>query len=415
MNVLLIFSDQETAATTRPPAQTPNHNSLARRGVSFGQAYCTSPQCSPSRGTLLTGFFPHQTGVETNLDAVHARPLSPGIPTLGNRLGAAGFRTGYFGKWHLSPDGPGAHGFQEVGTVHHHGHEDELIAREAANWLAKRDQEPWCAVVSFINPHDIYRLSGEPDYPIRKDVDLPTNLSDDLNGKPTPQQHFLAEDQGRPFLGASEVTWRRYRSAYSDLLEQVDACLGIVLQGLHLGGQAERTVVVYTSDHGDLVGAHGLPYKGPCLYDELVHVPLVITWPGLPSGVCDEPISQIDLMPTLLDAAGLDPAPSLPGRSLRPRLSGEPTETSQPIAFEYLSKQRWANPLRGIRLGHWQYNHYLWGGEELYDLANDPGEQRNRAADPACAEQLARMKAQLAAWRKASGDDGRWAQEEVLP
>ena len=415
MNVLLIVSDQETAATTRPLAHTPHRDALARRGVSFGQAYCTSPQCSPSRGTLLTGLFPHQTGVETNLDAVHARPLSPEIPTLGTRLTATGFQTGYFGKWHLSADGPGAHGFQDVGTVHHHGHEDTLVAREAAEWLAGRGEEPWCAVVSFINPHDIYRLSREPDYPIRNDVDLPTNISDNLDRKPTPQRHFLTEDQGQPFVGASEETWRRYRSAYADLLEQVDECLGTVLQGLFTGSQAERTVVVYTSDHGDLVGAHGLPYKGPCLYDELVHVPLVIDWPGLPSRLCTAPISQIDLVPTLLDAAGLAPDPALPGCSLRPLLLGDPTAPGRPIAFEYLSKQRWANPLRGIRQGHWQYNQYLWGGEELYDLAKDPGEQINLADNPTHADQLATLKAELEAWRKASGDAGRWVQEEILP
>ncbi|HLH75153.1 MAG TPA: sulfatase-like hydrolase/transferase, partial [Chloroflexota bacterium] len=320
MNVLFIFSDQETAAITRPIAHTPYRTALERRGVTFANAYCTSPQCTPSRGSLLTGLFPHQTGVETNLDAIYARELSPETPTLGSRLQAAGFLTGYFGKWHLSAAGPSAYGFENVGTVHQHGHDDGAVAEEAAHWIMARGAEPWCAVVSFINPHDIYRLSRDPSYPIRDDADLPANLLDDLDHKPSPQRQFLTDDQGQPFVGAPRETWLRYRSAYADLLEQVDACLGQVLRALDESRQVERTVVVYTSDHGDLVGAHGLPYKGPCLYDELVHVPLVIAWPGLSPGRCTEPISQIDLLPTLLDATGLAPAPELPGRSLRPLL-----------------------------------------------------------------------------------------------
>ena len=131
MNVLLIFSDQETGAANRPVARTPWQASLSATGVTFAQAFCTSPQCSPSRGTLMTGRYPHQTGVETNLDAVHAKELSVGASTLGTQLQAAGYATAYFGKWHLSASGPGAFGFETVACIRAGGELDREVRRHA--------------------------------------------------------------------------------------------------------------------------------------------------------------------------------------------------------------------------------------------------------------------------------------------
>lgn len=400
-NILLIFSDQETAAVTRPRAHTPHRDALATRAVTFSRALCTSPQCSPSRGSLVTGYYPHQTGVETNLDAIYARQLPPDMPTVGHRLQAVGYATAYFGKWHLSHAGPAAHGFGTVGPVHH---DDEAIAAAAARWLASRPASPWCAVVSFYNPHDIYSWSRQPTYPIRSDATLPASWRDDLSTKPAPQRQFLLEDQGKPFAAATAENWLRYRSAYADLLERADRCLGIVLDSLEHSNGVDSALIIVTSDHGDLVGAHGLPYKGPCLYDELLHVPLLVAWPGLPPGQCGELVSLLDVVPTMLAAAGLPPDPALPGRSLTPLLQGASITWPEWTVVEYLSKQRWANPIRGLRSGHWQYNWYLWGGEELYDLSTDPGELRNLAREPAYAGQRDRLHALLAQWRRTWAD-----------
>jgi arylsulfatase A-like enzyme len=344
--------------------------------------------------------------VATNLDAVYARELSPELPTFGSRLRAAGYATSYFGKWHLSEAGPAQHGFDTVGPVH----DDAVIASAAAAWLATTPAEPWCAAVSFYNPHDIYRLSRDRFYPIRADATLPANRHDDLASKPAPQRWFLTEDQGRPFVQATDEDWLRYRSAYADLLERVDANLGTVLGGLDGSVARDRTLVIATSDHGDLVGAHGLPFKGPCLYDELLHVPLLIAWPGQPAGRRTSLVSLIDLVPTMLDAAGIPPDSTLPGRSLRPLLSGDSNDWPDWAISEYLAKQRRANPLRGLRSSRWQYNRYLWGGEELYDLATDPGELRNLAADPSYTAERDRLRAALEAWRVATGDT-RWEAE----
>lgn len=402
-NILLVFSDQETASAARPAAQTPYRDALAAQSVTFSRALCTAPQCSPSRGSLLTGRYPHQTGVETNLDAIYAHELPPEMPTLGSRLRAAGYATAYFGKWRLSNAGPAGHGFGTVGPLHN----DDAIAEAAAQWIAGQPAEPWCAVVSLYNPHDIYRLSKDRRYPIRSDATVPANWRDDLIGKPAPQRWFLTDDQGQPFVEATAEDWLRYRSAYADLLERVDASLGAVLGGLHQSNVQDHTLLIVTSDHGDLVGAHGLPFKGPCLYDELVHVPLLLSWPGALPGHCDALVSLLDLVPTVLDAARLSVDPALPGCSLRPLLRGDAVDWPDWAVTEYLSKQRRANPIRGLRCGHWQYNCYLWGGEELYDLAADPGELHNLAADPAYAAERARLQADLDHWRGATGDT-RW-------
>ncbi|MCL4508845.1 MAG: sulfatase-like hydrolase/transferase [Chloroflexi bacterium] len=407
-NILLVFSDQETASAARPAARTPRRDTLAARAATFSRALCTSPQCSPSRGSLLTGYYPHQTGVETNLDAIYARPLPPGLPTFGDRLRTAGYATAYFGKWHLSDAGPTAHGFDTVAPLR----DDGIIASTAAQWIASRPDEPWCATVSFYNPHDIYQLSKNRSYPIRPDATLPANWQDDLSAKPPPQSWFLTEDQGRQFSQATAEDWLRYRSAYAELLERVDGNLGTVLDSLDRDSILDRTLLIVTSDHGDLVGAHGLPYKGPCLYDELLHVPLLISWPGQPPGRSDELVSLLDVVPTMLDAAGLPPDPALPGRSLRPLLQGEPVDWPDWAMIEYLSKQRRANPIRGLRYGHWQYNRYLWGGEELYDLAADPGELRNLAGELTYAEQSDQLRATLEHWRATTGDT-RWEKERV--
>lgn len=405
-NILLVFSDQETASASRPIALTPNRDALAACSVVFSEALCTAPQCSPSRASMLTGLYPHQAGVETNLDAVYARELSPTIPTLGSRLQAVGYHTAYFGKWHLSASGPAAHGFAVVGPAQG----DDHIADTAANWLATQPAQPWCAAVSLLNPHDIYRRSTDPTYPIRPDAILPENWQDDLSTKPLAQTTYLQEDQGKPFAHGTAEDWLRYRSAYADLLEHVDRNIGRVLHGLERGGAVRQTVVIVTSDHGDLVGSHGLPFKGPCLYDELLHVPLLVSWPGYAPAVRHALVSQIHLVPTMLDAAGLPPDAALPGLSVRALLDDERSLWPDWAVQEYLAKQRWANPIRGLRQGQWQYNEYLWGGAELYDHATDRGELQNLAGELSYRTKQDDLRQILDHWRRAN-DDHRWEDE----
>ena len=410
-NVLLVFSDQETHHALLPGVSAPHQARLAARGTAFAEPYCTSPQCSPARGSILTGLYPHQTGVQTNLDAAHARDLAPGTVTLGTLAREAGYRTAYFGKWHLSrTQGADAFGFELAFHPGGHGRADPGVTARAVAWLEERSREPeqpWLAVVSFGNPHDIYAFPRVHGYPVRAEVPPPPSLGDDLSQKPAPQTRYLREDQGRPLAGATAERWRRYRSMYRDLIADVDGCLGRLLDVLDLRRLWRNTAVVYTSDHGDLGGAHGLPFKGPCLYEELVRVTLLMAWQGVVpvQNVQAGLVSHLDLLPTLCAAMGRAVPPDRPGLSLLDLLAGRPWRRE--LFFEYLAKQQWVCPIRGLRCGPWKLSRYLDGGaEELYHLGEDPREMVNLAGsgDPAYRRALAEMDARLDRWRTQVGD-----------
>jgi len=390
-NVLVVMADQESALLPGP-AHLPHRDRLRQRGVEFTSAFCNTPQCSAARSALLTGLEPHRTGVIANVDAGSlGRPLSPSLPTAGGVFRQAGYRTGYFGKWHLGNDREGlaAFGFQ----IYEPGRSDEETAREAARWI-RAQAEPWLAWVSFINPHDIYlapkRLARVRPRP---GVKPPASGLEALEGKPSEQREYAERDQGRAALGYGPEDWVRYRSYYLELVEKVDACLGVVLEAVDLG----RTVAVYTSDHGDALGEHGLPFKGPFMYEELIRIPLLIAAPegALGRGRRDDLVTQADLAPTLAALAGL----RWPGPTAGLDLTAARNRRRE-VFLEYYAKQKWVNPIRTLRTRRWKLNCYDRGHRELYDLAADPHEVRNRAEDASLRALRAELQARLDAWRK---------------
>jgi arylsulfatase A-like enzyme len=411
-NVLVFLSDQESETIPRKLLRLPNRERLERHGVRFTNAWCATPQCSPARGALWTGMWPHRTGVVANIGAEGAAPLDPNAQGIGGLFRKAGYETAYFGKWHLSEgrrvDGKtfGFDAFAERGETSG----DAGVAASAAKWIAGRPG-PWLAIVSIIQPHDIYdfpreraRLAAEgKQMPIRPETPPPPSGPEDLASRPAPQQAYREQDQGQPAIHYDAEDWRRYRTFYYDLVEDADKSLGVALDAL--GGAAENTLVAYTSDHGDGLGAHGLPFKGPFFYEELLNIPLVLSWPArFPKlAVSDELVSQVDLLPTLCDLAGVPMAPA-DGVSLRPALEGGSLGREELFA-EYHSKQRWANPARIVRTKRWKLCVYLSGGLELYDLENDPHERRNLAGQGLEAEKD--LLDRLDAWARRT-TDVRW-------
>lgn len=356
----------------------PNRERLEKRGVSFPNAWCATPQCSPARGTLWTGLAPHRSGVRTNIGATGSKPLDPSTPNLGSLFRAAGYRTGYFGKWHLTPgreiDGE-AFGF-DAAVAYGRGGDAEVV-RRAAEWIQAQD-EPWLAVVSILQPHDVYdyprlRATGKATE-IREGIEPPNSGLEDLSTRPVAQRAYVEQDQGQAAANYGPEDWRGYRSLYYDLIEDADRNFGVCLEAA-----GEEAIVAYTSDHGDGLGEHGLAFKGPFLYEELMNVPFVVAAPGMAGGKQSEELAcHADLVPTLCDLAGVDAPPDLDGASLRPALEGR--ETGRTAIFaEYHSKQRWANPTRAVRTRRWKLNVYLQGGRELYDLRDDPHERVNLA------------------------------------
>jgi arylsulfatase A-like enzyme len=330
-------------------------------------------------------------------------PLDGSLATIGRVFAAAGYETAYYGKWHLGGT-PGAYGFSR----HNSTIGDRDLAREVVAFLqdrqAKASRAPLLLIVSWLNPHDIYNVLTEPPAAQKMaSVSLPGNLADDLAGKPFPQRHYLHDDQGKPYVGADTQTWRRYRTYYNGLVETVDREIGLVLKAARTGNAAPITI--FSSDHGDLGGSHGLPYKGPAMYEELVRVPLVMSWPGrVRAGRSDALVGLIDILPTLCDIVGLAAPADIDGVSLKPLLERNSTAVRQVIFSEYYGKQNWRVPIRMARTSRWKYIRYLSYGEELYDLESDPGELRNRAGDPAAQAEKTRLSEELDDWMRSTAD-----------
>ena len=414
-DVVLLVTDQqrydELSILGTTGAHTPAMDRLCSGGVLFTHAFVPTPQCSPARASIVTGRFPHRAGVQGNVSknrvvpAGMSAPLDRSIPSLGSLFAAAGYQTAYFGKWHLGGS-PEDYSFQTAGVSS--GREISLHVRDFLDRAGqKENRPPLLLVVSWINPHDIYKINS-PGTIVRDEIQtrLPDSLGDDLSEKPFPQRHFLTADQGVPFVGYTDQQWQRYVRYYHQLTTQVDAEIGRVAETIH--AHAPNAITVFTSDHGDLGGAHRLPYKCPAMYEELIRVPLAIAWPNqIKPARTDALVSSIDLLPTLCDLAGIDVPAGVDGASLRPLLEGRSAEDvgwRDAVFAEYYGKQNWRAPIRMVRTHRWKYTIYTKYGEELYDLKNDPAEIHNLANDPAVQAEKTKLAARLEGWMNQTGD-----------
>ncbi|MEZ5354373.1 MAG: sulfatase-like hydrolase/transferase [Bryobacteraceae bacterium] len=380
-NVLLFATDQETALLPGP-VRVPNRDKLIAEGTRFTHAFCNTPQCSPARAALLTGLYPHNAGVRTNVDGSSlGKALAAGTPTLGSVFAGAGYETAWFGKWHLGPNHTGFQTFLEAG--------DERAVKAAGDWLGGRSGKPWLCCVSVLDPHHVYDVPGArkpATVELRPGVKAPASGLENLVGKPPEQRAFVDQDQGRLTRDFTKDDWLRYRSYYLGLVEKTDGLLGRVLDA---AGPLDNTVVAYTTDHGDMVGEHGLSYKGPFMYDELLRIPLILRVPGKAAfprgGTRDDLTTQADLGPTLAAAAGVAWPGKVDGRDLARDRKGPDA-----VFLEYYSKQKWVNPIRTVRTKHWKLNWYDSGQREVYDLEQDPHELRNLAGKAKVEADLAR-------------------------
>jgi arylsulfatase len=387
-NILLIFSDQQhwqAMGCVDPFFVTPNLDALAQESIVFDRSFCSTPQCSPSRSSLLTGFYPSTTNVMGNVGAAGGNHLDQ--PTIAAELQAAGYRTGYFGKWHLGGKDVACGGwdqkrFQIDDAVAENGARDFLRAPETRS-------KPFALFVSINNPHDIYEFkqhkTGDG-----KILLPPTWEEESFEGKPPIQKQFMEADQGKVIVGESRDAWERYRDCYREKTRLYDRNVGVILDELKRQGKWEDTIVLVTSDHGDMDAQHRLIFKGPFMYEHMVRVPLLIRLPeafggtgGKRVGAVD--VVNVDLVPTLRALCGLVAKPSH-GLSLAPVLTGAGGYRAREfVVSQYYSKQRWVNPIRMIRTPRFKLNRHIHWGDELYDLGKDPDELVNRVDDPAYA------------------------------
>jgi len=413
-NILFVFSDQQHWQATGfmdASFRTPHLDRLAAEGTVFTDAFCTTPQCSPSRSSIMTGLYPSTTGVLGNLNAAGGTPLA--IPTIGAALQAAGYRTAYFGKWHLGNHPVGTAGWDECDFAA--GPASKIDPRTTQQALAFLESgrgggRPFALFLSYNNPHDVYTYDDTVPPSAEAPEDLPVSWRrKDLSTAPAVQRQFMTDDQGRVIVGRDAAAWRRYREVYRQMVALYDEQLGRVLDALDAHGLADGTLCMVTSDHGDMDGQHGLIFKGPFMYEHMVRVPLVVRLPrSQPASACGRrigfPTVNIDLAPTLADFAGAE-LPRAHGASLRPLLTGQGEAPQRPfVVGQYYSKQKWVNPIRMIRTSAAKYTTYRVHGEELYDLKSDPDEIHNVAAEAAYAPLKADLAASLETWLRTHDD-----------
>jgi choline-sulfatase len=426
-NVLLLMVDQLAAAWL--PAygngigRTPHLTALAREGITFERAYCASPLCGPSRSAMLTGRLPSATGVYDN-----AAEWPASTPTVVHALRAAGYATALAGKMHfVGPDQ--LHGYEERLTTDvypasfdwtpdwrlppatrlswYHNTESLLQAgvRESAmqtdyddevcfhavrklRELARGgDGRPFFLTVSLTNPHDPWEVRARH-WDMYADVDVGRPAVAAVpQAQADPHSLRLRDMCGLDQRPLTEEEAARARRAYFAAVSYADERIGEVLAALEACGHADDTVVVFTADHGELLGEHGLWYKMSFL-DPSARVPLIVRAPGCEPRRVADCVSHLDLAPTLAELAGAEmDASGLEGASLAPLLAGR-GEAPGEVFAEYLAEGVSA-PAVMIRRGRHKYVRCGEDPDQLFDLEADPHEVQNLAAEGDAAELVA--------------------------
>jgi len=416
-NILILLTDQQSpealSAAGNPWLQTPAMDSLAARGVSFSETYCTYPVCSPSRGSIFTGRMPHETGVRANNQAIHA-----GMATMGELFTQAGYETVYGGKWHLPRPNGDVRGFRRISSKSGKGAQmDGPLATDCAAWLRNRkEKDPFLMVASFLNPHDICDWirahPGAHSYPdIGKFPPAPANMAvDPLEPEFLQYHRTTGYDLMSQAVGIASQ-WlrddvRHYLHGYYRFVEDVDREIGRVLQALHDTQLDRNTLVVFASDHGEGMGAHRWVQKA-AFWEETAKVPLIIAGPGVDQGKVDRRslASLADILPTLCDFASIAPPPDQRGVSLRPALTGQ--HLTRPFVVSELLYGGQSREGRMLRTSRYKYVRFNGGArpEQLFDLLADPGESHNMARSDAASSVLQEHRRLLKSWISATADE----------
>jgi choline-sulfatase len=398
-NILFVFPDQLSARWLPcygyRTVKTPVLDSFASQSVRFAKAYTNSPLCTPYRACLFTGQYPSQTGVREN-----GVRLPFNRPTLSHHLNAAGYGTHYIGKWHLSgaphgnrwvpPEQRG--GFQHfIGWESHHvdhntgliwyddpdsprelrGHETDGLTDIVCEELEKLEggQNPFFMTVSYQAPH-------APSTPPEADMQRYDNSV--VDDPPSTERDSWFKNTGwNADYGVEE-----FRKRYFGEISHLDSAFGRLLATLEKTGLAENTVVIFTSDHGDMAGCHGLFGKG-VMFDESVRVPLLVRLPGAEAHVIENPISTVDLFATILNLAGVNIPSDTEGCSLVPYMNGE-LDSVRDVFIEYKEDCIIRGDLKLItKRNENDVTH-------CFNLANDPYELENlsESLDPETRDNL---------------------------
>lgn len=405
---------------------TPAIDSLASNGMLFTRAYCPHPLCVPCRASMLSGRYPHDTGVLSNAD--RNRDMSE-FPCLGTLFRDAGYETGYVGKWHapFPIENSETHGFSHIANIRNNG-ADFANTSEAISFLQRPRSAPFFLVASYNNPHNICEWGrgargqlpdGEIASPPPMD-ECPPLKPNHLPEEDETEAIFLLRRsyQATPMFPVGdfgEKEWREFLWGYYRIVERVDRRIGHLLQGLEATGQKENTVIIFLSDHGDMQGAHRWNQK-TVFYDESSRVPFIVSFPKVIKPGTSKILVQtgIDLLPTLCDFADIAIPDQLPGISLYDAATGNDGEIDRSYI---VSETRFVQGAeidgsipevdgRMVRSRKFKYCVYDWGDyrESLTDMEQDPGETVNLARDSEHSPVLNQHRAYLREFCSETGD-----------
>jgi arylsulfatase A-like enzyme len=466
-NILFVMTDDQQftqmSCAGHPILQTPNMDRLASGGVRFENAFCTNSLCAPSRATVITGCYSHVHGIRGNSERADAiETLDQSLPTFPKLLQQEGYRTGLMGKWHIRQDpvgfddwnilpGQGVYfdpDFIHEGETHKEkGYATDLTTDFALDFLKKNsgDGNPWCLIYQHKAPHRPFTPAPrhaklwedvewpkpptyDDDYATRKIANEAQDMKFDISLAPD-----YAKEMPKDLDLSQEKDWiyNRFVKDHHRALVGVDENLGRILDYLDETGQAEDTLILYTTDNGYFLGEHGW-YDKRFMYEEALRIPLLMRYPRMVNGgqVEDRFALNVDLAPTILDYAGVAVPESMQGRSLRPLASGDPPESWRKSAYYSYFENSWAmrnmsreqmtdpsfefwtahrvGPNRGVRDDRYKViEYYTEGGYgERFDLREDPHELRNLYGDRGYAEVQSELVNQLRRFQEELGDTG---------
>lgn len=446
-NLLVLWTDQQRADTMAAYGnrgyRVPTLNALAAESVVFDRCYVTQPVCTPNRSSVMTGLWPHRNGcVRNNI------PLKPETRTLPELTGDSAYRTAYMGKWHLGDELFAQHGFQQWVSIediynqhfspgrdrsarssYHHfllslGYKPDgnnqfsrrfattvpvehskpsFLAQEAVKFILRHRAEPWILYVNTLEPHTPFS-SPLNDLHSEDEAPLPPNYP----GIPTGREPEFYRSRRQKFAGTrtegfdlrTPEGWKRMHRNYAGLCSLVDQAFARILWALEVSGQAENTIVVHTSDHGEMMGAHSLMAKS-VMYEEAVRVPLLLRvrfrrWK--PQHIA-HPVSHIDLAPTLLELMGV-PDPGLDGRSLLPYISRQRKPDDVFLQWTRDPGEGGPNARAVITPDGWKLVLHDTDVSMLFDRRRDPLEMHNLYGG----RETKLLRARVEGWQKRTGD-----------
>ena len=434
-NIVFILVDDlrwdELGCTGHPYVRTPNIDRIAREGAMFRNAFMTTPLCSPSRASFLTGQYAHTHGIIDNVDRSAASRALVTFPSL---LHQATYETAFIGKWHMGNDDSPRPGFDRwvsfkgQGTyinpdinedgrkVKSTGYTTDILNGYAVEFINRKHDKPFLVYLAHkaIHPEVKQNDDGSVDLTAaERFIPAPRHEGAFAGNKiprrpnygraPTDKPALQRQIGNLPPLGPATVTTDKAILERQRTLLAIDEGVGEILKALERTGQLDNTIIVFTSDNGYFYGEHGLSVERRLAYEESIRLPLLVRYPKLikQSTVRDDFALNIDLAPTLLDLAGVSTPPNMQGRSLVPLMKGLRPEWRSSFLIELYSDNVFPRiekmGYKAVRNQRWKYIHYLDlnGMDELYDLKTDPYEMKNLISEPTAKKALDEMKREL--------------------